>query len=272
METLEPTNVEGQVNNVVADELDGGNLPSAQEGKQLDLDRFSFQDDFVEKNFKNGKLYGRFDSIDAVLNTLREVETKHSNTMRDIKSGKYQEVDANAVKQQQLTETVNTLVPEFIQAGMELTPEIEAKATEAGIDIRDLKLGAIEVKETLTKVYNLVGGQEEYQAMIEWGRNNLDEKQQKEFDIGVKSTLSSYAVKGLYAEYQQAIANGEPQTKERLYGDATSSSSVKPYGSMSEILRDRAYVSGAGRNDQPAIELHKRRMNMTPDSVFSSRA
>lgn len=268
METPNTTEVETPV---VTEEVDGGSLPSYQDEVSTSLEKFSLDDEFVSKNFKNGKLYGRFDSLQAVLDTLKKVEDSHSNVMRDIKGGKYQEVDQNQVQQQKVQETVMSLIPEYMENGMQLTPELEAKLTESGVDIRDVKLGAIEFKEALTKSYEVVGGKEVYDNMIEWAKDNLSEQEIADFNLGVKNINSSkYAIKGLFAEYQQATANGEPPR--RVYGDDVGNSTVaRPYATLDEVLRDRAYISGKGRMDSKAIELHNKRMAMTPDSVFNGR-
>jgi len=250
--------------------VDGGNLPSALDEANDTLSKYKLEQETLDKYIKSGKLFGKYDSIQTMLESHQALEAKHSNLVRDMKSGKYQEVNQAEVIQAKQQETVKSLIPEFMEAGMQLTPEIEAKATEAGIDIRDLKLGAIEFREAITKAHEVVGGSEEYNAMIEWGKANLSESQKLAFDTGVNSAMSEYAIKGLYADYRNAIASGEPSV--RLRGDSSSGVGIRPYANQAEMLKDRAYVNGAGRNDNAARELHNRRMNITSDDVVYGRS
>lgn len=265
-----------QTTETVAEEvLDGGNLPSALEENKTSLDGFKIDEEFIAKNFKNGKLNGRFESIDSVLTALHDMETKYSNVMRDIKGGKYEAVDTEAVtkqqSQQKYMEVVQSILPEFIEKGMVVTPEMEAKAVEAGIDVRDLKLDAIEYKERVLKAYDIVGGEAEYKAMIQWGKDNLTEAQQRDFDLALNGSMSNYAIKGLYAEYR-ANANNELDVKaDRVRGESSNSSSVRPYTTQQEMFKDRAYINGAGRNDDAAIALHRKRMALTDDKIVFGR-
>jgi len=253
------------------EEIDGGNLPSAVDEAKSDIAKYALEQEVLEKYIKSGKLFGKYESMQAMLDSHAALEAKHSNLVRDMKSGKYQEVDQTKVEEQRMEEVSKSLIPKFLEAGMVLTPEIEAEALEAGMDIRDLKLDAIELRESVTKAYSIVGGEEAYKGMIEWGMNNLTESQQRAFDIGLEGATSEFAIKGLYADYMAATANGASTANTRIRGDGSSSAGVRPYSSQAEMLKDRAYVNGQGRNDSSARELHNRRMGLTPDNVVYGR-
>ena len=132
------------------------------------LDGFQLSDEFIAENFKDGKLKGRFESIEDVLTKLKEAEDFKANTIREQKNAEQKPNDAEAQAQAQAKqqEAIAELMPQFIENGMELTDEMLQKAEEVGLDVRDVKLAAMEARERQTKAYDLVGGKENYDNML----------------------------------------------------------------------------------------------------------
>lgn len=263
------------LDNESSEELDGSTLPSEQEELKAVLDKFQVTEEVQQKYFKSGKFLGRFEGIEGVAEALKSVEDKYSAVMRDIKSGKYQEVDAQSSDESQedsvdTTELAQPLIKEYVDNGMELTDELLAKAVEQGLDVRDVKLAAIEMKEYITGLYDSVGGKDTYDAVMAWGKENLSEAERKAFDRDLDNGAGKWAIKGLYSEYKAQLgSDAQPQ---RIQGDGNASVGIKPYTSQAEIIRDRNYLNSvAGRNDQKAIEAHNRRLAATPDSVIYGR-
>ena len=254
--------------------VDGGNLPSAQAELTDSLSKFQLSEEFVEKNFKNGKLYGRFDSMEAVLNTLKAVEDKHANTVREIKNQEKASAEETVVKPS-LPEAAQPVIAKFVDNGLSyegMDSDIAQLAQETGYTPAEIKLYAIELKDQIAKAYNVVGGQEEYTAMLDWAKENLDDGKKAEFDKGLSTPMSEYAIKGLYADYKQATGDANYKAPDRIRGDSSAAVGVRPYGTFQELARDREYLaSSRGRNDSAARELHNRRMSMTSDSVVFGR-
>jgi len=252
-------------------EVDGGNLPSAVEETKNTLDGFKITDEIQAKYFKEGKLYGRFDNISGMAEALKSVEDKYSATMRDIKSGKYQEVAEVVPEPVDVMVTAKPLIDKFVQNGMVLTDEILEEAKASGLDIRDVKLAAIEMKEAIGKAHSYVGGAEEYNSMVAWAKESLDDASKISFDKDLSTSMSKYAIQGLYAEYKanNGVANVQTQ---RIMGDTSGNTGVKPYANTNEILRDNAYInSPQGRNDSAAKALYNKRIGVTPDKVIYGR-
>lgn len=276
-DNTQPTE-EAQPTTEVAEEIDGGNLPSARKDEENVLKGFEVTDEIKEKYFKNGKLFGRFENLEGMATALKSVEDKYANVMREVKSKPEGETQPEQTKPVADTNDVlvkaRPLIDEYIQSGMELTDDIIAKAQAEGYDIRDIRLAAIDIKDKLNYAYNLVGGESEYKAMLEWGKANLDEKQQKAFDKDLATNAGEWAIKGLYAEYKSKIgSNEQPSTEQRIMGDAQGAVGIRPYASQAEILKDKAYInSPKGKNDLKALELYNKRMSKTPDSVVFGRA
>ncbi len=226
------------------------------------------------------KFGGKFDSTQAMLDHIKAMEDKYANAQRELANrnnpdGKDNQTppkentpaapDPEVVaKQREVIE--KDLMPQFMQNGMVITPEMEQKAVEVGIDPRDLKLNAYELKERLSTSFEITGGQENYTAMIEWGKANLNEAQKIEFDRALKSGMSQYAVKGLWYDYMQAT--GGQSSGDRLRGNP-SPSGLQPYADRKELYKDKDYIeSPAGRHDKAAIRRYRERLRITPDEVL----
>ena len=214
----------------------------------------------------------QFKSLQDFKDKYKQLHNQYSNTVREQKEKERanqteaQKIAQQQEEQQKQNEVVMELVPEFMQNNMQLTPEMEKKLVENGLDIRDVKLGAIELRERIQGAHELVGGKEEYQSMIEWAKTTLSEDERNMFDKDVTGNMSKFAIKGLYAEFKQAVGSSEPQ--DRIRGTSTPST-IKPYATKDEILRDRAYLNSVkGRADAVAQKRHKERLNATPDNVI----
>jgi hypothetical protein len=254
--------------------IDASNLPSMQQEFQEAMGKFTITDEFAQANFKNGKLYGRFDSIEAVLNTLHDVETKYSNVMRDIKSAPPASAPNPPAPEVPITEIAQPIIKKYIDNNFNydgMDAEIAQLSQETGKSVAEIKLAAIEARELVTKAHSIVGGKSNYDAMIQWGMANLNDSQKSDFDKALNSGMGEYAIKGLYNDYQtaqQASGNSQPS---RIEGDGSGSMGIKPYGTFKELADDRAYLSGKGRNDTAAHAIHKQRMMITPDNVVYGR-
>ncbi len=200
-------------------------------------------DDATKALFKDGKLNGRFGSITDVLAKLKEAEDYKSATISEQKKLETQHTDDVTLKTTQ-DATINAMIPAFMENGMVLTPEMEAQATEAKIDIRDLKLGAMELREAVGKAHSVVGGKEEYDNMLAWGKENMSDTQKRAFDSEVTSTMSEYAIKGLYGDYKKAIDSG---THTPRIAGSPANVGLKPYASRKELYKDKDFAEASKR-------------------------
>jgi len=58
------------------------------------------------------------------------------------------------------------------------------------------------MQTTVNKMYDIVGGESEYQSMIEWARDNLGENEIEAFNSSlVNESTSEFAIQGLAARY-----------------------------------------------------------------------
>lgn len=255
------------------EQIDAGNLPSSREELGDALSKFQINDEFAAKNFKNGKLYGRFDSLEAVLNTLHSVETKYSNVMRDIKTP-VDGATTTTAPEVNLVEAVQPLVGKFADNGYNyegMDTEIAEIAQQTGKSVAEIKLAAIEIRDQVNKAYGIVGGKEEYEGMLGWAKDNLSDTEKQGFDNSLKNGMGELAIEGLHARYKNANQGDSPAPR-RIEGDGGGNVGIRPYATFAELGRDRAYLqTSAGQRDTAAKALHAKRMALTPDSTIYGR-
>ena len=167
-------------------------------------------------------------------------------------------------------EEIVSMVPEFMKNDMQLTPEMETRATELGIDIRDLKLSAIEMRDNVNAAYNVVGGEAEYSAMMTEMSELMTDQEKKAFNADMGGTASKYAIAGLHAEWKSRQGGNEAPSG-RVEGKVGNSSSVKPYADQGEMLRDLSYLKTRGQNDKAARAKYESRKAVTSDNVIFGR-
>ena len=98
------------------------------------------------------------------------------------------------------------------------------------------------VERNAVDLYNSIGGEEEYDGMIQWAGETLTEGEVDTFNelvINGTPEQQRLAIKGLHAQYRGATGSG-PALKQ----GTTSGNSVKPFSSTKELQRamsDRRY-------------------------------
>ena len=207
-----------------------------------------------------------------MLSHIKELEDKNADNGRIASDKAKADAAANAsanenmTKLQEQNQVLNDMVPEFMDNGMVVTPEMEAEAVEAGIDIRDLKINAMEFKERLGVAFNVTGGRENYEAMIEWGKTNLNTAQQSALEQSAKQGMSELAIEGLWARYEKAK---EADTSIPRISGQPSPTGLQPYANRKDLYKDKDYIeSNAGRRDQAAIKMYRARLKITPNEVL----
>ena len=225
---------------------------------------------------ENGMLDGKYKSVEDVLNALKEIKDKHANLSREqIDAQKQQEADVDAVAQelqleQKRTSVIESLVPEFMANGMQVTPEMEAQLEETGLTKTEIELGAYKFKETIAKHQSYVGGEENYNKIMDYHAQNMTDEQKIAFNHSISSGEHSEALLiGLQTMYEkQTGVSSEPVNTDRIRGNA-SPAGIKPYTTRQELFRDKAYIdSPAGKRDAGAIKRYKEKLAVTPDSVW----
>lgn len=170
------------------------------------------------------------------------------------------------------------LLPAFIENGLTLTPEMEAKLTEGITDPTKKELAVYKfrdearaIADRANQAYTAVGGKENYDAMQTWAVENLSDEEKQVFtaDVNGAPAASAIAVQWLNDKYQSAIKEGHVPT--RIKGQPTNTG-VRPYADRRELYKDKDYIeSPAGKRDGAAQKMYRARLNMTPDAVVFGR-
>lgn len=259
-------------NNTNPTDNNGGGLPSAQDNAP----KLNFEiTDTVKEKFitADGKLLGKYETLEQLADAHKNLQDKHAQYVEEVKNNEKNintDIAAQQVEAKKI-ETMQSLLPDFLNNNMQLTPEMETVLTEAGLDIRDVKLGALELRDRIATAHEVVGGKENYEAMMGWATQALNDADKAAFDKDIMSAQSRFAIKGLFQEYQTAVEKGETTPQQRLNGDTTVRT-VQPYASRQELMRDKAYIdSNAGKRDIAAQNAYKARLAITPDAVWRGR-
>ena len=239
-------------------------LPSEQNQEQNNVEVPQELAEQLANSLKDGMIAGKFKTVDDMLKSYQELEAKYANARREIKGDAQQQEQRQQTAQKQ-QEVLNEILPKFVENGMQLTEDLLQKATEAGLDPRDVKLKAYEVKEMTQKAYSVVGGEQNYKEMLEWAKEALPQDKKVEFDKGLASPMSEYAIKGLYGEFQKAKSDG---SYDRLRGNPAPTT-AQGYASRAELYRDKSAAEQAKmRGDDTLWKKYQEKLNLTPRSVL----
>jgi len=241
-------------------------LPSdidAQQAQEDALD-FSLTDEIKDKYLtKDGKILGKYDNLEQLVESHKFLQDKHAMFVDDTKK---QEKEVNtSVEQEQAQvvqqETIQSLLPAFMENGMQLTDEMRKTIVETGIDERDLELGALKLKDKVNHVHELVGGKENWENAKAYLATQLNEEEFKKVNQDLMGSNSDYTVLGMYSAYQQSL-NGETPSA-RINGD-TVTKTAAGYSSRQELFKDRQYLNTqAGRKDTVAQQKYRSKLALT---------
>jgi len=215
---------------------------------------------------------GKFKDTQAMLDHIKDLEDKNANSRRELTDKEKADAantdaaTANLTKLQEQSKVLNDMIPDFMDNGMIVTPEMEAKAVEAGIDVRDLKINAMEFRDRLNVAFEVTGGRENYEAMVTWGQTNLNPAQVVALEKSAQEGMSELAIEGLWARFEKAQANNPDAP--RISG-SHAPSGLQPYADRRELYKDKDYIeSAAGKRDPAAQQRYKDRLRITPNDVL----
>jgi len=155
--------------------------------------------------------------------------------------------------------TIDDIVNEALSG--ELSEETKKLIEENGlgkhIDMLVEGHRAIQEKNN-QEIFSLVGGEESYQELQEWGVNNLSPEERESFNGALFSgdmNLAKLAVQGLRARYEQI--NGK--SPERVIeGGGTVNTANRPYSDVAEYIKATQSLEYK-QNPDYAAEVEQRR-------------
>ena len=260
----------------------GGGEPSAEpQGEPTNLpsdepQAVSFE--IKPDDLQDGKFQGKWGSPVEMAEHIKNIEDKYANLKRDVTNGEKQtdaeiaEIAKQTKVQQTQQSTIQDLAPQFIENGMQLSDEMMETLKETGLTETEIKLGAYELKESLDKNANYVGGKENYDIIMDYHAKTMNDEQKRQFNHSIQDPNNSEALMlGLQAMYEKnSTEDGQEVSQGRVRGNSpANTNAIKPYESKRELLRDKSYADS--RNASQADKAKFRaRLNATPDEVWRS--
>lgn len=247
---------------------DVGGLPSEQ--KQLS---FELTDEIKENYLKGDKILGKYESLEQLIESHKHLQDKHAQYVDGVKSQEKEIVQSVEQQQQELvkTQTVTEATEALLSNGMEFTEELEAKIEEVGVSKSDVELAAYKAKEAMSHQYDVAGGKEQYEQIMQFATQVFDESQQQAImsnirDNQVTPEFRELALLGLkYKMEQDGTVTEQPQ---RISGE-TVNVGIKPYEDKRSLFADKAYIdSPAGKRDTAAQKRYRARLAVTPEEVW----
>ena len=186
----------------------------------------------------------KFNSPEDLAKAYNELQKKLSETNKEAEE---EEVANEETPSDNIDSSgaVGKATLEFEEKG-ELSEETFAELEKAGLP-KEYVESYIAGQQALVErnaldLYNSIGGEEEYDGMIQWAGESLSEQEVETFnELVVNGTPEQQrlAIKGLHAQYRGSTGSG-PALKQ----GTTSGNSVKPFSSTKELQRamsDRRY-------------------------------
>jgi len=154
--------------------------------------------------------------------------------------------------------TLDDIVEEALNG--ELSEETKAQLSEGDLKHIDLLVAghaALQEKNN-QEIFNVVGGEDSYSELQEWGRNNMDEGQLKTFNLALFSgdmNLAKLAVQGLQAQY--VAANGKSPDRV-IEGGGTVNTADRPFNNVDEYLLEARSIDYKRNPDhRAAVEARR---------------
>lgn len=153
-------------------------------------------------------------------------------------------------------QSTGEMTEELSQALEEMTPQ-EVFEVMAGQDLE----GRDMTEQDVASVYNSVGGEEQYQALIGWAKDNFTEAEISAYDAVMDTgdmNQISFALQALYARYTDAVGS----EGDLLQGKpAASQSTFRSQAELIQAMNDPRYESDPAYRDDVIQKLGRSDLN-----------
>jgi len=181
----------------------------------------------------------KFDSPEDMAKAYAELESKlGSNNNEEIESQQEQQEEIEEFLDEQGID-FNALSQEYFETGG-LSDEAYSALAEAGIphSVVDQYIQGQEalMGDIRTTAFDSVGGENQYQEMMEWAANNLSDGEIDAYNNALDTTnmdSALLAIQGLHARYRSDVG-----VQPDLFTGDTTGSSAGVYNSVAELTRD----------------------------------
>ena len=197
------------------------------EHEQAMIDKVDSRDENLENNLSSDnqteeKYAGKFNSTEDLEKAYLELQKKFSQgkteetteTVEETKEETNETDTKENVSEEEAKDIVNEkgfdfdeLSNEFVENG-ELSEETYKKLQDSGIP-KEMVDSYIEGQQAIlnqraTEIYNTIGGEAEYNNMVEWASENLSEEEKNTFNeaINQNDNIAKFTIQNLYSRYK----------------------------------------------------------------------
>lgn len=178
----------------------------------------------------------KFSSASDMAQAYTELESKLGSTP-DEPEATPEEIPAGLIS----TEAMEEFSTEFYDTG-DLSPESLGRLTKDFGIPEDISRAYVDGQKALVaqaqqSIYSEVGGQEAYEAMIDWAKSTMSESDIASYDSAIASNdmdTAKLMVKGLHAQYLSEVGT-EPRLAQ---GSASATGGASGYQSWAQVTAD----------------------------------
>lgn len=228
---------------------------------------------FDEADIKDGKFDGRWSNPKEMSDYIKSMEDKHSALNREIADrAKADDIDIENVSvevraEQAKTDTLNSIVPDYLANGMVITDEMTAALAEAGVTEETMKLNAYERKDSIDKHSAIVGGQENYDIIMDYHAETMTPEDKAAFNRNVQDPRNSKALLvGLQVLYERASGDVDSTPADRVRGNPTPTT-IQGYENKADLLRDKKFADSRKASEADKTK-YRARLSITPENVW----
>jgi len=211
-------------NDAMAEHFNKGNegLPSEDSKEEIEANMFhGMTDEWKDANLKDGKLFGKFDSIDAMAKSYQKINDERANRGSEEKASA-DKVTAEEAKSQ----VANTQLNQIAENGFNFTEDNYKAFEDAGMSKMEAENMAFKMEKAANQAYDVVGGKDNYNSLMEWAGSNLSEQEIQTFasktvgdNFSLKDT-STMAIEWLQFKRASGGAEGvESKPTQRISGN-----------------------------------------------------
>ena len=218
-------------------------------------------DEWKEANLKDGKLLGKFDNIDDLAKSYNKLNNERAENGQKAKDTATEaETAANTL------DVTNNQLGEIAQNGFDISEDNYKAFEEAGISRDKAENMAYKMEKAANKAYDMVGSKAEYESLMTWAGENLDQEQINGFASRVVgSNFSILDGADIMIEGLKSMrAKGGNQTAGRVSGNTTPQQTMQGWKNKAEYNADLKAMNRDpnNQNNQRAYDAKMKLTNM----------
>lgn len=206
--------------------------------------------EFIPEKFRKGSVEDAYKAMADAYSVLESAAGRARAGAGDGDSGDNNPASGEGAEDAGGTDPVDLrgLEAEYVQGGNKLSEEAYAKAEKAGLsrDVVDSYIAGQQAiaNQLVTKVHGMVGGPDNYEALMQWMVGNMPPAEVEAYDEAVGTGKESHiavAVRGAWAAYQAAVGTDTGRRVDTQTG-TPADPAFKSKREMMDAMKDPRYA------------------------------